>query len=65
MANRHSCSWSSARWNCCCFQSAAVFMVCPALSQAGSVSLCLYLPEVNAAAAVKAGGCCDQKDVAG
>lgn len=40
-------------------------MVHPALSQGGSVSPCLYLPEVNAAATVKAGSCCDQNDVTG
>lgn len=40
-------------------------MVCPALSQGGSVSPCPYLPEINAAATVKAGSCCDQNGVAG
>lgn len=40
-------------------------MVRPALSRGGSVSPCLYLPEVNAAATVIAGGCCEQDNVAG
>lgn len=40
-------------------------MVCPALSRGHSVSPCLYLPEVNAAATVIAGSCCEQNNVAG
>lgn len=46
-------------------EAAGAGLVCPALSQDDFVSLCLYLPEVNAAATVKAGSCCDQNDVVG
>lgn len=40
-------------------------MVRPALSRGRSVSPCLYLPEVKAAATVIAGSCCEQNNVAG
>lgn len=39
-------------------------MVRPALRRGGSVSPGLYLPEVNAAATVIAGSCCEQNSVA-
>lgn len=46
-------------------EAAGARMVCPAWSQGASASLCLYLPEANAAATMKAGSCCDQNGVAG